>query len=82
MKNQKKLNFLSIKTTMQAINIIEGLEPAPQGLTYTEAYIQSFQLLINTGVIWQLQGWYGRKAQYLIDLGHCEKSLDTDFRST
>ena len=74
MSGQNKLNFLLIKSTSQAIDIIEGLEPAPSGLTYDEAYLQSFQLLINNGVIWQLQGWYGRKAQYLIDMGYCYKS--------
>ena len=74
MKNQKKLNFLSIRSVSQAISIIEQIEPPPEGLDFDEAYIQSFQLLIDTGIAWQLQGWYGRKAVYLIDLGLCEKS--------
>ena len=74
MSGQNKLNFLSVKSISQAIAIIEDLEPPPQGLGFEEAYIQSFQFLINTGIVWQLQGWYGRKAVYLIDLGLCEKS--------
>ena len=74
MSQQNKLNFLSIRSVSQAINIIEQLELPPQGLGFEEAYIQSFQFLINTGIAWQLQGWYSRKAQYLIDLGLCKKS--------
>jgi hypothetical protein len=33
--------------------------------------IQAFQHLINSGVVWQLQGWYGRMAHHLIQSGVC-----------
>jgi hypothetical protein len=33
--------------------------------------IALFQKLINTGVVWQLQGSYGRQAQAFIDDGLC-----------
>ncbi len=36
-----------------------------------ERYIQAWQLLIDTGVCWQLQGWFGRTAMMMIELGHC-----------
>ena len=69
--NQNKLNFSIIKSTSQACGIIEGFEPIPQGLTYDQAYIQAYQYLIDTGVVWQLQGMYGRTARGLIDSGYC-----------
>lgn len=37
-----------------------------------EQVIEAWQHLINTGLAWQLQGWFGRQAQSLIDAGICE----------
>lgn len=47
---------------------IEGFsdEPATE-----EEVIEAFQELIDTGVVWTLQGFYGRNAARLIDLGIC-----------
>lgn len=36
-----------------------------------EEVIEGFQALINSGLVWSLQGWYGRTAQRLIDAGVC-----------
>lgn len=33
--------------------------------------VAGFQQLINSGLVWKLQGVYGRTAQALIDLGEC-----------
>jgi len=33
--------------------------------------IEAWQHLIDTGLAWQLQGWFGRTAAYLIEEGHC-----------
>ena len=33
--------------------------------------IEAWQHLIDTGICWQLQGWFGRTAMYLIQEGHC-----------
>ena len=38
-----------------------------------EAQIAAFQELINTGMAWQLQGFFGRTAAALIDAGHCTR---------
>ena len=35
--------------------------------------VDLFQRLINSGMVWQLQGMYGRTAVELIKRGYCEK---------
>lgn len=42
-----------------------------QGELGTESTIELFQRLINTGLVWQLQGSYGRTALSLIKAGVC-----------
>jgi len=34
-----------------------------------EEQIEAWQYLLDTGLCWQLQGWYGRTARDLIDAG-------------
>ena len=53
--------------TIDATMIIEGVEPE----TYEGQIIDAWQLLIDTGLAWQLQGSYGRNAQALIENGIC-----------
>lgn len=36
-----------------------------------DQYIEAWQYLINTGLAWQLQGFFGRTARQLIDQGVC-----------
>lgn len=36
-----------------------------------EEQLSAWQYLINTGLCWSLQGWYGRTATYLIESGQC-----------
>jgi hypothetical protein len=36
--------------------------------------IQAWQYLIDTGMAWSLQGWFGRTAQDLIDQGICTEA--------
>jgi hypothetical protein len=52
--------------TFTAINIIEGLEEAEEF-----EIIEAWQYLIDTGIVWSLQGFYGRTAQALINEGVC-----------
>ena len=37
-----------------------------------EEYLSAWQHLVNTGLAWRLQGWFGRTAQHLIDQGLIE----------
>lgn len=47
-----------------AINIAEGIEDAS-----IDEQLAAWQQLVDTGLVWQLQGWYGRTAKQLIDQG-------------
>jgi hypothetical protein len=51
-----------------ATMIAEGAQEAE---TREEA-IEAWQTLINTGLVWQLQGWFGRTAMSLIEEGICD----------
>ena len=42
----------------------EGYEADDQ-----EQWLEAWQVLVDTGICWQLQGFFGRTAQQLIDQG-------------
>jgi hypothetical protein len=49
-----------------ACSIVEGFDKEE----HTKAQqIKAWQYLVNTGVCWHLQGWYGRTATALIEAG-------------
>ena len=50
---------------MNAVGIAEGWIDAET----EEEYYSAWQILVDTGIAWQLQGWFGRHAQQLIDAG-------------
>ena len=54
-------------TTYRATMIAEGVEEPKN----EEEYIQAWQHLISTGVVWNLQGWFQRTATALIAEGIC-----------
>jgi len=51
----------------QACLIVEGIEEVET----EEEWIDTYQFLIDSGVVWQLQGTYGRTARDLIEAGKC-----------
>ena len=53
--------------TYDATGIAEGWIEADS----EEQVIEAWQTLIDTGLAWQLQGWFGRQASDLIDAGLC-----------
>lgn len=52
-------------TPLDAVLIVE------QGADTEEELIEAWQYLIDTGVVWHLQGFYGRCATDLIREGVC-----------
>ena len=56
-------------SNIEAINIAEGVyDPKSE-----EEYYAAWQQLIDTGLAWSLQGWFGRTAMWLIEEGICEQ---------
>jgi|TARA_B100001094_G_C17705520_1_gene564717 hypothetical protein len=62
-------------TRQQAIEICEQLVPSEN-----EEEIAAWQYLIDTGLAWKLQGWFGRTAKRLIDEGYCTYTDRADVR--
>ncbi len=52
-----------------AVSIAEGFCEGEDATE--EERIEAWQHLINTGLCWKLQGWFGRTAKSLIDSGVC-----------
>jgi|TARA_R110000796_G_scaffold51889_5_gene122400 hypothetical protein len=50
---------------MEAIAIAEGLVENDS----EEKYIEAWQFLLDTGMVWSLQGWFGRTAVAMIEAG-------------
>jgi hypothetical protein len=53
--------------TFTAVGLAEGFIEAES----QEQVIEAWQYLIDTGLAWQLQGWFGRTAAHLISEGIC-----------
>ena len=56
-------------TDYEAVGIAEGFEEYDN----EEQLIKAWQHLIDTGMAWTLQGWFGRTAMNLIENGVCHK---------
>ena len=54
-------------TNLEATMIAEGAQEPESD----EQYIQAWQQLIDTGLAWQLQGFFGRTASAMIQNGIC-----------
>lgn len=52
--------------TFTACMIVEGVEDAEE-----HEILEAWQYLIDTGIVWTLQGFYGRMARDLIERGIC-----------
>ena len=68
----KLVNWTPYLATAYAEGFCEG-ENATE-----EERIEAFQYLIDTGLCWQLQGWFGRNATNLIEAGLCKPRNEND----
>ena len=57
-------------TDYDATMIAEGVQDAES----EEHLIAAWQHLIDTGLCWKLQGFFGRTATRLIEAGHCHSA--------
>ena len=66
MPDTSKIDTKKVMTALDACLIAEGSQPASE-----EETLQAWQYLIDTGLAWTLQGFYGRNAVRLIENGLC-----------
>lgn len=57
--------------TFTAVGIAEGFIESES----EEQLLEAWQVLVNTGLAWRLQGWFGRTARDLIEHGLISDSV-------
>lgn len=57
--------------TFDAVGIAEGFIEADS----EEQVLEAWQTLVDTGMAWQLQGWFGRTARHLIEEGYINERM-------
>ncbi len=72
-KNEELEQSLRESRQAPVKNQVERLMEYEDGALNEEQEAQLFQELIDTGLVWALQGSYGRHAKYLIAKGLCHE---------
>jgi len=60
---------MTILSSYDAVGLAEGFVEGTE-----EEVLEAWQYLVDTGLAWQLQGWFGRTASDLIDAGIINQS--------
>jgi len=68
---KKEEMTMKTKKTKVYPDTLERMLLLEDGLLDVEDTIELFQELIDSGLAWKLQGFYGRAASDLINQGHC-----------
>lgn len=55
---------------LRAVSLVEGIEEGDEA-----DMLEAWQHLIDSGMVWHLQGSYGRMAEQLIDAGLCNPPM-------
>lgn len=53
------------------MNMYDAVMNVEEGQCDEETYIASMQHLIDTAIVWNLQGWFGRRAVEMIEAEVC-----------
>ena len=65
---QKKIKKVVMKPFKKKFPIYALEDPEGYGMTEQDV-INLWQEGVDSGIVWRLQGWYGRNAQALLDEG-------------
>lgn len=65
-RSTRKTDFYKRLDSYKAVSVAEGLQRESE-----ENQLEAWQYLIDHGICWGLQGWFGRTANNLIDQGLC-----------
>jgi|TARA_R110002012_G_scaffold144818_3_gene303103 hypothetical protein len=65
------LNKELVMEVHEAVGKAEGYIPCDS----VKEEIEAWQYLIDTGMAWKLQGWFGRQAHFLIEMNICKEKV-------
>jgi hypothetical protein len=80
-RNQPPSRIFTKEDFMTTFDIVDFIMNFESGQCTNEEIIEGFQHLIDTGLVWGLQGSYGRMAEALITKGLCHRkgaAMDID----
>jgi hypothetical protein len=62
-----------LRRSWSSVELINGILAYEEGGLEHDEIVELFQQLIDSGVAWTLQGFYGRTAMALIESGECHR---------